>query len=71
MLPPKANAIKDLKRQPPGSAPLCVGFGHARVLNGLGIAIVSTSKGIMTDAQARKGERGRRGAVLHLLIANH
>ena len=33
-----------------------------RVLNGLGIAIVSTSKGIMTDAQARKENVG--GEVL-------
>lgn len=29
-----------------------------RVLNGLGIVIVSTSKGIMTDAQARKERLG-------------
>ena len=29
-----------------------------RVLNGLGIAIVSTSKGVMTDAQARKENVG-------------
>ena len=33
-----------------------------KVLNGLGIAIVSTSKGIMTDAQARKENVG--GEVL-------
>ena len=33
-----------------------------RVLNGLGIAIVSTSKGIMTDKQARKENVG--GEVL-------
>ena len=33
-----------------------------RVLNGLGIAIVSTPKGIMTDAQARKEHVG--GEVL-------
>ena len=26
----------------------------AKVLNGLGIAIISTSKGIMTDKEARK-----------------
>jgi small subunit ribosomal protein S8 len=32
------------------------------VLNGLGIAIVSTSKGIMTDKQARKEQLG--GEVL-------
>lgn len=33
-----------------------------RVRNGLGIAIVSTSKGVMTDAQARKNNIG--GEVL-------
>ena len=33
-----------------------------KVLNGLGIAIISTSKGIMTDAQAR--EQGVGGEVL-------
>ena len=33
-----------------------------RVLNGLGIAIVSTSKGIMTDAAARRENVG--GEVL-------
>jgi small subunit ribosomal protein S8 len=33
-----------------------------RVMNGLGIAIVSTSKGIMTDKQARKEKVG--GEVL-------
>ena len=33
-----------------------------RVMNGLGIAILSTSKGIMTDARARKENVG--GEVL-------
>jgi small subunit ribosomal protein S8 len=33
-----------------------------RVMNGLGIAIVSTSKGIMTDKQARREKVG--GEVL-------
>ena len=33
-----------------------------KVLNGLGVAIISTSKGIMTDAQAR--EQGVGGEVL-------
>jgi small subunit ribosomal protein S8 len=36
-----------------------------RVLNGLGIAIVSTSKGVMTDAQARS--EGYGGEVLCLV----
>jgi small subunit ribosomal protein S8 len=33
-----------------------------RVLNGLGVAIVSTSKGLMTDKEARKENIG--GEVL-------
>ena len=33
-----------------------------RVLNGLGIAIISTSKGVMTDKEARKENIG--GEVL-------
>ena len=41
-------------------------YAHAdelpRVLNGLGIAIISTSKGVMTDRQARKEHIG--GEVL-------
>ncbi|MEM1080303.1 MAG: 30S ribosomal protein S8 [Pseudomonadota bacterium] len=36
-----------------------------RVLNGLGIAIVSTSKGVMTDARARS--EGQGGEVLCLV----
>ena len=47
----KCNAIKDLKR-----------VSRPRVLNGLGIAVLSTSKGIMTDAKARKENVG--GEVL-------
>ena len=43
-------------------------FGHdelPRVLNGLGMAIVSTSGGVMTDARARAESRG--GEVLCLV----
>jgi len=39
--------------------------GLPRVLNGLGIAIVSTSGGVMTDAQARAENRG--GEVICLV----
>ena len=48
----KTNAIKDLKRvSRPGLRRYASVSDMPRVLNGLGIAIVSTSKGIMTDAQ--------------------
>ena len=59
----KVNAIKNLKRvSRPGLRQYSAGADMPRVLNGLGIAIVSTSKGIMTDAQARKENVG--GEVL-------
>ena len=59
----KTNAIKDLKRvSRPGLRRYASVSDMPRVLNGLGIAIVSTSKGIMTDAKARKENVG--GEVL-------
>ncbi len=49
----KVNAIKDLKRvSRPGLRQYSSVAEMPRVLNGLGIAIVSTSKGIMTGAKA-------------------
>ncbi|MBQ3026052.1 MAG: 30S ribosomal protein S8, partial [Alistipes sp.] len=49
----KTNAIKDLKRvSRPGLRQYSSVADMPRVLNGLGTAIVSTSKGIMTGAQA-------------------
>ncbi|MBQ0080900.1 MAG: 30S ribosomal protein S8 [Alistipes sp.] len=59
----KCNAIKDLKRvSRPGLRQYSSVADMPRVLNGLGIAIVSTSKGIMTGAQACKENVG--GEVL-------
>ncbi len=59
----KLSAIRELRRiSKPG---LRQYKGHEelpRVLNGLGIAIVSTSKGVMTDKEARKENVG--GEVL-------
>ena len=59
----KVNAIKKLERvSTPG---LRKYSGHKelpRVLNGLGIAIISTSKGVMTDKEAREQNVG--GEVL-------
>ena len=49
----KTNAIKDLKRvSRPGLRQYSSVANMPRVINGLGTAIVSTSKGIMTGAQA-------------------
>ncbi|MDR1652341.1 MAG: 30S ribosomal protein S8 [Prevotellaceae bacterium] len=50
----KVNAIKKLIRVSTPGLRLYVGYKEMpRVLNGLGIAIVSTSKGVMTDKEAR------------------
>jgi len=51
----KSSVIKDLKRI---SKPSCRVYSRhkkiPRVLNGLGINIVSSSKGVLTDREARK-----------------
>ena len=50
----KVSAIKGLKRiSKPGLRQYCTHEEIPRVLNGLGIAIISTSKGIVTDKEAR------------------
>ncbi|XOD69122.1 MAG: 30S ribosomal protein S8 [Flavobacteriales bacterium AspAUS03] len=49
------SVIKHIKRiSKPGLRKYCSAKGLPRVLNGLGIAILSTSQGVMTDKQARK-----------------
>ncbi len=59
----KTNAIKNLQRvSRPGLRQYASVADMPRVLNGLGIAILSTSKGIMTDAKARQENVG--GEVL-------
>ncbi len=59
----KEPVIKSLKRySKPGLRQYSSYEEMPRVINGLGIAIVSTSKGLMTDAQARKEKVG--GEVL-------
>lgn len=50
----KQSAIVELKRvSKPGLRKYASSTEIPRVLNGLGIAIVSTSKGVMTDKEAR------------------
>ncbi len=50
----KEKAIKGLKRiSKPGLRVYAKSDALPRVLDGMGIAIISTSKGIMTDKQAR------------------
>ena len=59
----KANAIQGLKRvSRPGLRQYTNAKEMPMVLNGLGIAIVSTSKGVMTDKKARHENVG--GEVL-------
>ena len=50
----KVNAIKKLERvSTPGLRKYTGYKDMPRVLNGLGIAVLSTSKGVMTDKEAR------------------
>ena len=59
----KLSAIRELKRvSKPGLRQYRNAEELPRVLNGLGIAIVSTSKGVMTDKEARSHHVG--GEVL-------
>jgi small subunit ribosomal protein S8 len=59
----KERVIKSLKRvSKPGLRVYAEVNNLPRVLNGLGIAIISTSKGVMTDRDARKANVG--GEVL-------
>ena len=57
--PDKEKVITGLKRiSKPGLRVYAKGGNVPRVLNGLGIAIISTSKGLMTDRDARKNNLG-------------
>ncbi|MBB4036432.1 small subunit ribosomal protein S8 [Dysgonomonas hofstadii] len=59
----KVNAIKKLIRVSTPGLRKYVGYKDLpRVLNGLGVAVVSTSKGVMTDKEARELKVG--GEVL-------
>ena len=59
----KMPAITSLKRaSKPGLRKYSSSSSMPRVLNGLGVAIVSTSKGVMTDKEARSSNVG--GEVL-------
>ncbi len=59
----KDKAIKGLRRvSKPGLRIYASCEDMPRVMNGLGVAIVSTSKGVMTDKEARKNNIG--GEVL-------
>ncbi len=53
---PMIQGIKRISR--PGLRRYCGANGIPKVLNGLGIAIISTSSGVMTDQQARKEKVG-------------
>ena len=62
-LPGKERAIQGLKRvSKPGLRVYAGADELPRILKGLGVAIISTSKGIMTDKEARRAHVG--GEVL-------
>ena len=55
----KISAIKKIDRiSSPGLRKYAGAENLPRVLNGLGIAIISTSKGLMTDKEARRDKVG-------------
>jgi small subunit ribosomal protein S8 len=55
----KRPAISDIRRQSKPGLRRYVGHTHIpNVMNGLGVAIVSTSKGVMVDREARKQHLG-------------
>jgi len=59
----KESVIKDIQRlSKPGLRKYAGSTELPRILNGLGVAIISTSKGVMTDKQARSEKVG--GEVL-------
>lgn len=59
----KTSAISNLERiSRPGLRKYCKVDELPRVLNGLGVAVISTSKGVMTEKQARANNLG--GEVL-------
>ena len=59
----KSNAIKNLQRVSKPGLRKYTGYKNMpRVINGLGIAIISTSKGVMTDKEAAEFKIG--GEVL-------
>ncbi len=57
--PEREPAINDIKRvSKPGLRRYVATGSIPRVLNGMGIAIISTSKGLMVDREARKQKVG-------------
>lgn len=63
----KAKTIRGIRRISKPGLRIYAGKDELpRVLGGLGTAIISTSKGVMTDRDARKGRR-RRSRRLHLV----
>ena len=63
----KVNAIKKLVRVSTPGLRKYTGYKEMpRVLNGLGIAILSTSKGVMTDKEAKREKVG--GEILCYMI---
>jgi len=55
----KTSAIKELKRvSKPGLRKFVDSENLPRVLNGLGVAVISTSNGLMTDKEARAQKIG-------------
>ena len=66
--PDRARTISGLRRvSKPGLRVYSQSDKLPRVLGGLGVAVLSTSQGLMTDREARKRRRRRRGPLLRLV----
>jgi small subunit ribosomal protein S8 len=65
----KESVIRDIQRiSKPGLRKYASAADLPRILNGLGIAIVSTSKGLMTGKKSKTIKRRWRSSLLRILI---
>lgn len=66
----KSKVLQGLKRVSKPGLRMYVGKDEVpKVMRGLGVAIISTSKGIMTDRSGKKRKRRRRGSRICLVRA--
>ena len=67
--PSRERSIAGVRRiSKPGLRTYAKSTNLPQVLGGLGIAILSTSSGLLTDKQAGEEGRGRRSHRLHLVV---
>jgi len=68
----KKSSITNLRRiSKPGSRIYSTHKDIPRVLNGMGIVIISTSQGILTDREGTNERFRRRTPLFHLVTKEH